>query len=128
MANRERDWFNQSLKDLEQAKISLKHKRYEWACFASHQAAEKAIKSLHLHLGEEVWGHTIEKLLKELPFRISQKLIDKAKVLDSFYIPTRYPNGFPEGAPYQHYGKLQAEEAIKYAKEIIEFVRSKMAI
>jgi len=128
MANREKDWFNQALKDLDQAKISLEHKRYEWACFASHQAAEKAIKALHLHLQEEAWGHTCSKLLEELPLEVPSELIDKAKVLDTFYIPTRYPNGFPEGAPYQHYGKLQAEEAIEYAHKIIEFVRSKMAI
>jgi len=44
-----------------------------------------------------------------------------------FYIPTRYANGHPEGAPFEHYGKIQSKDAIDYAGEILEFVRSKMA-
>jgi HEPN domain-containing protein len=54
-------------------------------------------------------------------------LLDKAKVLDSFYIPTRYPNGHPAGAPFEHYGSLQSGEAIRYAGEILEFTSSQMA-
>lgn len=54
-------------------------------------------------------------------------LIEKARVLDNFYIPPRYPNSHPEGAPFEHYGPLQSEEVIRYAGEILEFVRSKMA-
>ncbi|WP_197650986.1 HEPN domain-containing protein [Caldimicrobium thiodismutans] len=37
MPERSKDWLNQALKDLEHAKLSLEHKNYEWACFASHQ-------------------------------------------------------------------------------------------
>lgn len=126
MADRSRDWLKQALKDLEHAKLSMENEYYEWACFASHQAAEKAVKALHLYYKQEAWGHVIAKLLKELPIEIPPDLIEKAKVLDLYYIPTRYPNGFPEGAPFEHFGKIQAEEAIKYASEIVKFVCSKM--
>ena len=54
-------------------------------------------------------------------------LIDKARVLDNFYNATRYANGHPEGAPFEHYGPLQSADAIAYADEIIEFVRTEMA-
>jgi len=123
------DWFNQALRDIEQAEDSRKAGRHEWACFAAQQAAEKAVKALHLYMHQEAWGHVIAKLLKELPesVNIPEDLIDKARVLDNFYIPTRYPNSHPEGAPFDHYGPLQSEEAIRYAREIIEFVRNKMA-
>ncbi len=47
--------------------------------------------------------------------------------LESFYIPPRYPNRHPEGAPFEHYGPLQSEEVIRYAGEIIEFVPLHMA-
>jgi HEPN domain-containing protein len=127
MANRSFDWLNQAIRDLEQAASSRDAERYEWACFASHQAAEKAVKALHLHLGQEAWGHVIAKLLTELPETASEILIEKGRVLDNFYMPTRYPNGHPEGAPFEHYGPLQSEEAIRYASEIVEFVRSQMA-
>ncbi len=52
MPNRAPDWFNQALRDLEQAEDSRKAGRHEWACFAAQQAAEKAVKALHLHLGQ----------------------------------------------------------------------------
>ncbi len=54
-------------------------------------------------------------------------LVDKGKVLDNFYVATRYPNGHPEGAPFEHYGPLQSGEAIRYAGEIVEFVRARLA-
>ena len=38
-----------------------------------------------------------------------------------------YPNSHPEGAPFEHYGPIQSEQAINYAREVVEFVRSKMA-
>ena len=48
-------------------------------------------------------------------------------MLDAYYIPPRYPNSHPEGAPFEHYGPLQSGEAIEYAGEIIAFVRNQMA-
>ncbi len=39
----------------------------------------------------------------------------------------RYPNGHPESAPFEHYGSLQSEEAVRYASAIVEFVRAQMA-
>ncbi len=53
--------------------------------------------------------------------------IEKGRVLDNFYIPARYPNSHPAGAPFEHYGPLHSEEAIQYASEIIEFADSQMA-
>lgn len=129
MPNRSRDWFNQALRDLEQAEDSRQAERHEWACFAAQQSAEKAVKALHLYLGQEAWGHAIARLLQELPTTVPvpQELVEKGRFLDNFYIPSRYPNGHPEGAPFEHYGPLQSEEAIRYAREILEFVRSQMA-
>jgi HEPN domain-containing protein len=127
MTERSKDWLAQALRDLEQAKSSQKEGRHEWACFAAQQSAEKAVKALHLFLKQEAWGHVIARLLNELPVAVSDDLMDKAKVLDGFYIPTRYANGHPEGAPFEHYGKIQSADAINYAGEILIFVRSEMA-
>jgi HEPN domain-containing protein len=95
----------------------------------AHQAAEKAVKALHLSLGQEAWGHVVAKLLQELPPEVSVPgdLVEKGRVLDNFYIPTRYPNAHPQGAPFEHYGPLQSTEAITYASEIAQFVRAQMA-
>ena len=129
MTSRARDWLNQAVRDLEQARDSRNAARHEWACFAAQQAAEKAVKALHLHLGQEAWGHLVARLLQELPEAAAAPaaLIDKGKVLDNFYIPARYPNSHPQGAPFEHYSALQSEAAISYAGEILEFVRLQMA-
>ncbi len=129
MVNRAQDWFRQAERDLEQAKKSQEDDLHEWACFAAQQAAEKAVKALHLSLGQEAWGHVIAKLLRQLPanYPLPDDLIEKAQVLDGFYIPPRYPNGFPEGAPFEHYSRLHSEQAINYASEILEFVRAGLA-
>ena len=129
MADRSEDWINQAARDLEQARLSQESGHHEWACFAAQQAAEKAVKGLHLFLKQEAWGHVIARLLAELPgsVQVPGELIEKGRVLDNFYIPTRYANGHPSGAPFEHYGPLQSKEAIQHASEILEFVRHQMA-
>ncbi len=129
MVQRARDWLRQAERDLEQAEDSQRAGRHEWACFAAQQAAEKAVKALHLHHGQQAWGHVVARLLRELPPQVAVPgiLIEKARALDSFYIPPRYPNSFAEGAPFEHYGPLQSQEAIQYAREIVDFVRAQMA-
>lgn len=111
---------------MEQARASQAEGRHEWACFAAQQAAEKAVKALHLSLGQEAWGHVVARLLAELPDPPAD-LVDKGKVLDNFYVATRHPNGHPEGPAFEHYGPIQSGEAIRYAGEILEFVRVRMA-
>ncbi len=127
MPDRSKDWLTQAERDLEQARASMREGRHEWACFAAQQAAEKAAKGLHLAKGQDAWGHVVATLLAELPVAVPELLIEKARVLDNFYIATRYVNGHSEGAPFEHYGPLQSQQAIDYAGEIIKFARSQMA-
>lgn len=127
MGSRSTDWFRQAEKDLEQARDSQSAGRHEWACFAAQQASEKAVNALHLARGQDAWGHMVAKLLSELPVQVPNDLVEKGRVLDNFYVGTRYPDGHPSGSPFEHYGPLQSGDAIRYASEIIEFVRNEMA-
>ncbi|MGA2620929.1 MAG: HEPN domain-containing protein [Thermoguttaceae bacterium] len=127
MADRTRDWLAQAERDLEQARASRNEGRHEWACFAAQQSAEKAVKALHLSLGQEAWGHVVAVLLTELPGPVDPNLVERAKVLDNFYVATRYANGHPAGAPFEHYGPLQSDDAIDHASKILGFVRVQMA-
>jgi HEPN domain-containing protein len=129
MTNRWADWFAQAERDLAQAAESRASGRHEWACFAAHQAAEKALKALHLRHGQEAWGHVVARLLEDLPANLTPdpEMVEKARVLDGYYIPTRYPNGHPAGAPFEHFGTLQSDQALSYAGEIIEFARVAVA-
>ncbi len=129
MANRAHDWLRQAEHDLELARVARQASIHDWACFAAQQGAEKAIKALHFAHGQEAWGHVVAVLLRELPpaVKVPPILVEKAHVLDAYYVPARYPNGHPAGAPHEHYGGLQSEQAIDYAREILEFVRDAMA-
>jgi HEPN domain-containing protein len=127
MPDRSRDWFAQAERDLEVASLAAREGKHEWACFAAQQSAEKAVKAIHLALGQEAWGHVVRELLEELGDAGAGALLDKARVLDSYYLPTRYPNGHPSGASFEHYGRLQSEQAIRYAEEILEFARTHLA-
>jgi HEPN domain-containing protein len=42
-------------------------------------------------------------------------LQDRLGLLDGFYIPTRYPDSYPEGTPGEHFGRLQSEQALQGA-------------
>lgn len=129
MSTRAQDWLRQAERDHEQAQACRRDGRHEWACFAAHQSAEKAVKALHLHCGQEAWGHVTAQLLGELPesLAVPADLVERARVLDTAYIPTRYPDSHPGGAPFEHYGPLQSEQAVDYARQILEFVRASMA-
>ena len=125
MPNRWRDWQRQAEHDLEQAEASRRDGRHDWACFAAHQGAEKVLKALHLKLRQEAWGHVVARLIEALPDDLAApgELVEKARALDLFYIPTRYPNGHPAGAPFEHFGPLQSEQALGYARDILDFAR-----
>ena len=129
MPDRSDDWMTQAQRNLDQALDSAQAGRHEWACFAAQQAAEMAVKALHLSLGQEAWGHVVRRLLEELPESVTVPgdLVEAARVLDAHYVPTRYPNGHAAGAPAEHYGALQSGEAAHYAGQILEFCGAQMA-
>lgn len=120
---RSRDWMDQAEGDLEHAKSDMKQGFYDWACFSSQQAAEKALKAVFQKLGAEAWGHSVADLLNELSKRsqVSEELINRALELDKAYIPTRYPNAHPSGSPRARYTKEEARRLIEHAEKVIEF-------
>ena len=129
MVNRTIDWLNQANNDLEHAEASLEVEHYEWVCLAAQQSAEKAVKAIFYSLKSEVWGHGIARLLESLPdeYKPSKELVQNALILDRHYIPSRYPNGLISGSPRDNYTIKDAEEAIKYAREIIKFCEDKIS-
>jgi len=54
-------------------------------------------------------------------------LMEGAKILDKYYIPARYPNGFDTGAPVDYFTEKEAKEAIDYADKIIRFCKDNIA-
>jgi HEPN domain-containing protein len=126
VSTRAPDWFRQAEADLQHARHALRDGDHEWACFATHQAAEKAAKAAHAALGQEAWGHVITELLDALRARVTtidDSLLDRARALDKLYVPTRYPNGLVKGAPTDFYTRAEAERAIADAEAVIAICR-----
>jgi len=87
MGNRSWDWLTQADHDLRHAEHALEDGDYDWACFAAHQAAKKAVKAAFLAMGEEGWGHSITRLLCDLnqQVQIPDALLRAAQRLDKHY-------------------------------------------
>lgn len=123
MPTRVDDWIRQADKDLKHAKNSLEDGDYEWSCFAAQQAAEKALKAVYEKMNLSVKGHSILILLKGLNTyqQPPKELYPLARALSRYYIEARYPNGFPEGAPFDYFDESMAEEAINACEKILEW-------
>ena len=127
----ERRWLRQAEKDLESARDSLGTKHYEWACFQSQQVAEKALKAFLYSKGlRAILTHSIRDLILgcakyEKDFA---NLISQAKVLDTYYIPTRYPNGLVGNEiPSEYYSQEDADQCISYAELMLKTVKKFMS-
>lgn len=120
-------WFRTAIRNLESAQGDMERSDYNWACFKSHQAAELALKALLHGLGLPAYGHSILKLLKSLVnegLNASEELWDFARELDRCYIPTRYPNAWSEGSPFEYYTAKDANKAINASKHILKWVEN----
>ncbi len=123
---RYRDWLEEAIDDLEAALELYRVGKWSKACFYSHQAAEKSLKALIIkRLGIYWRTHSVKAILEEISSRIviPEDLAKAAGKLDRYYIPTRYPNAWPSLPPYKHYSREDAEEAIKIAREVLEYVK-----
>jgi HEPN domain-containing protein len=119
---RERDWLAQAEDDLRWAKATVKEGFFAQACFICQQVAEKALKALAYARGADlVKGHSVRVIARELG--LNSAVEAAAKVLDQFYITGRYPDAYPEGAPFEHITSKQAREALTLAKLVIAKVK-----
>ena len=120
-------WLSQAENTLNSATHDLSSGDYNWCCFKSQQAAEYSVKALLRGLGQMAIGHSVLKLLEELEEAgsiISEKLKSCSRSLDKHYIPSRYPNAYPAGAPFEFYDEGVAKEAVEYASKMLEFVKA----
>ena len=127
----EQRWLRQAEKDLESARDSLAAKHHEWACFQSQQAAEKALKAFLYSKGlRAILTHSIRDLVLDCSKyeRDFSNLISPGKVLDTYYIPTRYPNGLVgTEIPSEYYSQEDADQCISYAELILKTVKRFMS-
>jgi HEPN domain-containing protein len=130
--NRSADWLHQAHSDLDPAAVSAAAGHHELACFACHQAVEKALKDLH-H-GQQAWGYGLGRSWRELPPTVGAALAEALsdlenglRILDALYIPTHSPDSPADGAPSDHFGKLQSDNAQRHARSIVDAIATALA-
>ena len=123
-----REWWVQAQAVLAHARHSYDAGDYDWACFACHQGAEKAIKAMFQRNNLEARGHAASLLLgvQTENIVVSEVAIESAKSLDKLYIPTRYPSGFEQGKPTEFYTRREAEEAIGFRQSVMDFCAGRL--
>ena len=122
-----RVWMSQASYDLESARLMMREGFYSHVCFMSQQVAEKTLKALAYYRGDtDARGHTIKALLisLEMSYPDLSRFYEIVDTLEAYYIPTRYPDALPSGAPYEIYQYEDAEDALYSAEQIFDFART----
>jgi len=121
-----RRWLEQAAIDLRWTTMLAEQGANHLACFLSQQVAEKALKAFLYAQGEEVvLGHSVERLCAAAA-TYDPAMAEKARrwsLLDGYYIPTRYPNGLPDGIPADVFTAEAASSAVAMAGEAVAYVR-----
>lgn len=124
-------WLNQAKADLKWAKHLAREGGWHIACFLAQQVTEKALKAyLYANGREVVIGHSVARLCQaasEYDLRFSD-FSKRWSILDGYYIPTRYPNGLPDGIPAEVYTQEAAKSAVGMADEAVQFISTLLEI
>ena len=125
---RSADWLRMAERDLGLAEVAAGSGYHEGAAFHAQQCAEKAAKALVESLHGSVRGHSVSEILRQLPASLSvpKTLLNAAAELDSVYVTSRYPNGYPSGSPDQYFFEKDSHELIGYARQILDWCRSQI--
>lgn len=118
--------MRQSERNYTSALVNHSSGLYEEACFQSHQASEKAIKAFLNYLGKERRGHSLVYLLAELGTEVPVDVKECAIYLDKHYIPSRYPDVYPEGIPADYYTTENSKRCLECAEKVMNWVKSRV--
>ncbi len=123
---RSKNWLEQAEHDLTAASSNFKLKDFSLTCFLSEQSAQKSLKAFLISKKQaHSQIHAITNLLEQSAKFNSEfnKFIDNGKILDKYYLSTRYPDTLPEPLlPFMAYSEKEAEEAIGISQRIFSFV------
>jgi HEPN domain-containing protein len=116
-------WLEQAEHNLRVAENNLKAKFYSDTCFMADQTAQMALKAFIIyHKKRLIWEHSIQELsaISSQYDKDFEIFIEFGKILDRYYIPTRYPDALARPAvPYKTYTERDAKEALEFAREIL---------
>ncbi len=99
-----------------------------WSCFLAEQGAQLALKGLLHAVGEHAnaWGHDLGPLERRVAGVFGDDwpagLDEPAMRLGRHYLPARYPDAHPTGAPEERYTAADARAALGDALSLVHAV------
>jgi HEPN domain-containing protein len=121
-----KDWISKSEDNLKWASDNLKDENYVLVCFLSQQAVEIILKGYCYYKNKiPPRIHDLLQLdtdCEALGLKIEKELIPKISRLSEYYMKSRYPDMVDR----QLERKDVAAEALEFAKEIVEVIKSQL--
>lgn len=119
-----KSWWEQAEADLRTAAHTLEAGDYYAAAFFSQQAAEKALKALHLHtLRRPYIGHPLVPLAAALG--APPPVLAACSELTGQYTISRYPDA-AMGTPARNYNRPSAEHYLRLAEEVVAWAGKRL--
>jgi len=118
-------WFRQAQGEYKWAQDAFDSGNWALVCYLSQQTSEKALKALAFSQGvQQVRSHSAYEIAQSL--KINGELAEAARILDQYYMTTRYPDALPGGAPCDMFVRSQAEDALRLANLFIRRVHAEL--
>jgi HEPN domain-containing protein len=116
-------WLAFAREDLRMAELALAEEIFNQACFHAQQCVEKAIKGW-LAQQDQIppRTHRMADLLGLVPAELFGTMADEVRLLDRFYIPTRYPDALPGALPEGMPGRRDAETSVDLARDVLQHI------
>lgn len=117
--------LTQSREDLITAQVNLDGERFYACVFFAHQAAEKALKALHVVNERSLAprGHNLVDMARRL--QAPESIMEDARELNPEYFTTRYPDA-AVGVPAEMYSRASAVVHLDAARRILRWVESRL--
>lgn len=123
-------WLRQARHDLSIARRHQENGDFSDACFMAEQASQKALKAFLLAKGQRSISIHSVAALAERCTNIDPSFsghITPGRILDQYYIPTRYPDALaPPAVPFESYSQEQGEKALGAAEAMVSLVAQKL--
>ena len=121
----EQNWARQGRRELESARKALSAEDHYLVAYLSHQAVEKLLKALILHIHLEPPPHTHSLLRLGALAKVPVEHEGKLRELTPHYMLSRYPDASGE-PPYELYTREKAQSILKDATEVIGWIEKQL--
>ncbi|MCH8205663.1 MAG: HEPN domain-containing protein [Chloroflexi bacterium] len=125
-----RRWLAEAEHNLQVTRTLLENSLWSKVCFEAEQTAQLALKAFLYGRGRrDVRIHSIGELVAECGKEDGDflTLLNQGKVLDKYYLSTRYPDALPPPAvPFESFTEEEGLQALAYAEEIVAVASAKI--